>query len=130
MEGPAAPLQLLGSQDRTHLPVDVEEPDPIGGQLQQSFKLLLQVAHRLLQTETDGLHSLTPANVHHGTAGAQVHLGQRGQVTVLGYEDVVPARKQGSGRVFAFCFCNNYRITNRLNTVTSNYPLNSSSLHI
>lgn len=96
MEGPAAAPQLLGSQDRTHLPVDVEEPDPVGGQLQQSFKLLLQVAHRLLQTETDGLHSLAPANVHRGTAGAQVHLRQRGQGTVLGYEDVVPARKRGS----------------------------------
>lgn len=96
MEGPAAALQLLGSQDRAHLPVDVEEPDPVVGQLQQSFELFLQVAHRLLQAEADGLHSLAPADVHRGAAGAQVHLGQRGQVPILGYKDVVPGRQQGS----------------------------------
>lgn len=83
MQGPAAPLQLLWSQDRTHLPVDVEEPDPTGGQLQQSSELFLQVAYRLLQTEADGLHPVTQANIHHGAAGAQVHLRQRGQLTIL-----------------------------------------------
>lgn len=101
MKGPTATPQLLRTQDRTHLPVDVEESDPVGGQLQQSFELLLQVAHRLLQAEADGLHPLAPANVHHGTAGTQVHLGQRGQMTVLGYEDVVPAREKDSSRVSA-----------------------------
>jgi len=36
MEGPSAALQLLRSHDRRHLPADEEEPDPAGGQLQQS----------------------------------------------------------------------------------------------
>lgn len=104
MERPAAALQLLRSQDWTHLPVDVEESDPIGGQLQQGFKVFLQVTHCLLQTEADGLHPLAPANIHHGAAGAQVHLSQWGQVTIFGYEDVVPGRKQGSCQITeGFC---------------------------
>lgn len=106
MEGAAAALQLLRSQDRTHLPVAVEEPDPIGGQLQQSSKVFLQVAHRLLQTEADGLHPVTPANIHHDAAGAQVHLHQWGQLTILGYKDVVPGRKHvRSLNGFAFVVC-------------------------
>lgn len=95
MEGPAAALQLLRSKNWRHLPVNVEESDPVGGQLQQSFKVFLQVDHCLLQTEADGLHSLTPANLHHSAAGAQVHLCQWGQLTILGHKDVVSVRKKG-----------------------------------
>lgn len=96
MEGPATALQLLGSKDRTHLSVNVEESDPVGGQLQQVPEVFLEVDHCLLQTEADSLHPLTTANIHHSAAGAQVHLCQRGQLTILGYKDVVPGRKQGS----------------------------------
>lgn len=99
MERSRATLQLFWSQDRTHLPVNVKEPDPIGGQLQQSFKLFLQIGHRLLQAEADRLHLLATANVHHGAAGAQVNLCKWGQVTVLGYKDVVPERKQSSCQI-------------------------------
>lgn len=94
MKRPEAALQLLWSLHQTHLPVDVEEPDPIVGQLQQSFELLLQVAHRLLQAEADCLHSIAQANVHHGAAGAQVHLGQWRQLAVLGDKNMVPRRKE------------------------------------
>lgn len=99
MERPRAALQLFWSQDRTHLAVNVEEPDPVGGQLQQSFKLLLQIGHRLLQAEADRLHLLATANVHHGAAGAQVNLCKWSQVTILGYKDVVPERKQSSCQI-------------------------------
>lgn len=104
MEGPAAALQLLRSKNWTHLPVNVEESDPVGGQLQQSLEVFLQVDHCLLQTEADGLHPLTPANIHHSAAGAQVHLCQRGQLTILGYKDVIPGRKQGSCQVTDILF--------------------------
>lgn len=94
MEGPAAAPHLLGPHDRAHLPVDVEEPDAVGGQLQQSPQVLLEVAHRLLQAEGNGLHPVAPANVHRGAPGPQVHLRQRGQFTILGYKDVVPGRRE------------------------------------
>lgn len=94
MESPAAALQLLRSEDGAHFLADVEEPDPVGGQLEQSLELLLQVAHRLLETEADGLHPLAPANVHRGAAGAQVYLRQWSQLAILGYEDVVPKEER------------------------------------
>lgn len=87
---PEAALQLLGSEHGAHLFVDVEEADAVGGQLQQSLQLLLQVAHRLLQAEGDRLHPVPPADLHHGAARAQVHFGERGQVAVFGHKGVVP----------------------------------------
>uniref|UniRef100_A0A667ZCZ5 Uncharacterized protein n=1 Tax=Myripristis murdjan TaxID=586833 RepID=A0A667ZCZ5_9TELE len=50
--------------------------------------LFLQLPHGLLQSEADRLHPVAPAHVHRCAAGSQVHLRQRGQVTVLGHEDV------------------------------------------
>lgn len=96
VQSPGAALELLGSQHVTHLPVDVEEAHAVGGQLQQRSQLLLQVAHRLLQTQADRLHPLTPTHVHGGAARSQVHLSQRRQLSVLGHQDVVPARRQRS----------------------------------
>lgn len=105
VQGPGAALQLLGSLDCEHLPVDVVEPEAVGGQLQQSPEVFLQVAHCLLQAEADGLHPVAPADVHHGAAGAEVHLCQGGQLTVLGDEDVIPGRKQGSCQVTEGLYC-------------------------
>lgn len=95
VEGPAAAFQLLGAQDGAHLTVDVKKPDPVVGELQQSSEFFLKVAHRLLQVKTDRFHSIAPANVHHCASRAQIHIGQRGQVTISGHKDMVPGRNGG-----------------------------------
>lgn len=83
MEGPGPAPQLLRSQNRAHLRVDVEESDPVVGQLQKSFEQLLQVDDSLLQMQADGLHAVATADRHQRAAGRQVHLGQRRQAPIF-----------------------------------------------
>lgn len=83
MEGPGPAPELLRSHDRAHLGVDVEESDPVVGQLQKSFELLLQVDDSLLQVQADGLHAVATADGHQRAAGPQVHLGQRRQGAIF-----------------------------------------------
>lgn len=97
VEGPCAVLHFLGAEGAVHVFINVIEAHAIGGETHYSPKLLLQLSHRLVQTDAHLLHFVLTVNQYICMKlGPQVNLSQWLQLPVLGHQTVVPSNREST----------------------------------